>query len=114
MIKIVKEHIGIHYLPKKNPQLYTLIHLEFRIENIPQEVLNKIKDRSITHNIFRIQDNEFIMCWFHCITFIEYMFAGKTLLVYTNLFSPIDSKENDRIIYKYFKNKYDRRRTSQF
>ena len=87
--------------------------VSFGIEFIFQEVLNKIKDKSIIHNIFRIQDNESIMGWFHCITFIEYMLAGKTLLVYTNLFSPSDSKENDRITYKYFKNKYDRRRTSQ-
>ena len=29
----------------------------FGIEYIPQEVLNKIKDKSIAHNIFRIQDN---------------------------------------------------------
>ena len=34
-----------------------------------------------------MQDNEFIMCAFYCIAFIEYMFAGKTLLDYTNLFS---------------------------
>ena len=27
------------------------------IEYIPQEVLNKIKDKSTNHNIFRIQDN---------------------------------------------------------
>ena len=30
----------------------------FGIEYIPQKVFNKIKDISITHNIFRIQDNE--------------------------------------------------------
>ena len=29
----------------------------FGIEYIPQEVLNKIKDKSIAHNIFRILDN---------------------------------------------------------
>ena len=29
----------------------------FGIEYIPQEVLNKIEDISITHNTFRIQDN---------------------------------------------------------
>ena len=34
----------------------------FGTEYIPQEVLNKIRDKSITHNIFRIQDNESIMC----------------------------------------------------
>ena len=29
----------------------------FGIEYIPQEVLNKTRDKSITHNIFRKQDN---------------------------------------------------------
>ena len=76
------------------------------IEYIPQEILNKIKDKSITHNIFRIQENESLMCGFYCIAFIEYMLAGKTLLDYTNLFSPNNYKKNDKIIYKYFKDKY--------
>ena len=58
------------------------------IEYIPQEVLSKIKDEAITRNIFRIQDDDFIMCNHCCIPFIEYMFAGKALLDYTNLFSP--------------------------
>ena len=57
----------------------------FGIEYISQEVLNKIKDKSITHNIFRIQGNESIMCGFYCIVFIEYMLAGKILLDYTLL-----------------------------
>ena len=57
----------------------------FGVEYIPQEVLNKIKDKSITHNIFRIQGNESIMCGFYCIVFIEYMLAGKILLDYTLL-----------------------------
>ena len=34
----------------------------FGIEFIPQEILNKIKDKSITHNIFRIQGDDSIMC----------------------------------------------------
>ena len=46
------------------------------------------------------------MCGFYCTAFIEYMTAGKTLLDYTNLFSPNDTKNNDKIIYKYFKKKY--------
>ena len=37
-------------------------------------------DKSITHNIFRIQDNESIICAFYCIAFIEYILAWKTLL----------------------------------
>ena len=35
------------------------------------------------------------------------MIAGKTL-DFTNLFSPNDYKKNDKIIYKYFKDKYGR------
>ena len=46
------------------------------------------------------------MCGFYCIAFIEYMFVGKTLLDSTNLFSPNDYKINDKIIYKYFKDKH--------
>ena len=53
-----------------------------------------------------MQDNESIMSGFYCIDFIEYMLAGKTLLEYTNLFSPDDYKKNEKIIYKYFKYKY--------
>ena len=49
--------------------------------------------------MFRIQDNESVMCGFYFISFIEYMLAGKTLLDYTNLFSPNDYKSNDEIIY---------------
>ena len=78
----------------------------FGIEYIPLEVLNKIEDKSITHNIFRIQDDDSVMCGFYCIAFIEYMIEGKTLLDYTNLFSPNDYKKNDKIIYNYFKGKY--------
>ena len=33
--------------------------------------------------------------WILFMAFIEYMLAGKTLLDYTNLFSPNDYKKND-------------------
>ena len=34
------------------------------------------------------------MCGFYCITFIEYMIAGKTLLDYSSLFSLNECKKN--------------------
>ena len=43
---------------------------------------------------------------FFCIAFIEYMIVGKTLLDYTNLFFLNRFKKNDKVIYKYFKDKY--------
>ena len=56
------------------------------IEYIPLEVLKKIRNKSFTHNLFRIQDNESVMRGFCCIAFIEYMVAGKTLLEYKHLY----------------------------
>ena len=42
------------------------------------------------------------MCDF-CIGFIDFMLVGKTLIDYTNLFSPYDFHKNDSIILSYFK-----------
>ena len=39
------------------------------------------------------------MCRYFCIGFIDFMLKGKSLLDYTNLFSPNDYKKNDNIIY---------------
>ena len=49
----------------------------FVIEHIPQEVLNKIRDKSVTHNIFRMQGNESIMCEFFCVAFTKYYLQEK-------------------------------------
>ena len=82
----------------------------FEIEYIPQNALNKIKDKSLIHTIFRIQFDDSIMCGLYCITFMKYMIAGKQLLDYYNLFSPNDYQKNCKIIYKYFKDKYGKRK----
>ena len=56
--------------------------------------IKKIKDQSITQNIFRTQHNESVVCCFYCIAFIKYILAGKTLVDYTKLFSPNEYKKN--------------------
>ena len=59
----------------------TAVYIDsFGIEYIQQEVLSKIRDKSATHNIFRIQDNESMVGGSYCITFIEYMLAGNTFV----------------------------------
>ena len=50
------------------------MYIYFRIEYFPLGVLKKIEDKSIIHNVFRIQDNESTMCGFYCIDFIEHLF----------------------------------------
>ena len=81
---------------------YTVYFDSFGIEHIPKEI-NKLINIDIKSNIFRIQANDSIMCGYICIEFINYMLQGKTLLDYTNLFSPNDFKKNDRVIEKYLR-----------
>ena len=40
---------------------------------------------------------------YYCTEFINYMLKGKTLLDYTNLFSPNDFKKSDQVIKRIFK-----------
>ena len=58
--------------------------------------------KNIATNICRIQAYDSIMCRYFCIGFIDFMLKGKSLLEYTNLFSPDDYEKNDKIILKYF------------
>ena len=53
-------------------------------------------------NIYRIQAFDSIMCEYFCIGFIDFMLKGKILLEYTNMFTPKDYENNDKIILKYF------------
>ena len=43
------------------------------------------------------------MCGYFCIGFIDFMFAGKSLIDFTSLFFLYDFKKNDDIILSYFK-----------
>ena len=52
-------------------------------------------------DIYRIQSYD-SMCGYFRIGFIDFMLAGKSLLEYTNLFSPNEYKKNDKKLLKYF------------
>ena len=74
----------------------------FGVEHIPKDIMKFIAYKKIITNICRIQAYDSIMCDYFCIGFINFMFNGKSLTDYTNLFSPNDLKKNDDIILKYF------------
>ena len=93
-------HIGLFYFAKKNEIVY---FDSFGVEHIPEEIKKFIGNRNIKANIFRAQANNSVMCDYFCIGFVDFMFAGKTLIDYTNLFSPYDFNKNDSIILSYFK-----------
>ena len=76
----------------------------FGVEHIPMEIIKFIENKNIKTNIFRIHAYDSIMCGYFCIAFIDFMFKGKTLTEYTNLFSPNNFKKNDDTVSNYFMN----------
>ena len=74
----------------------------FGIEHVPKGIKKFIGDKNIITNIYRTQAYDSIMCGYFCIGLVGFMLKGKSLLDYTNLFSPNDYEKNDMIISKYF------------
>ena len=74
----------------------------FGVEHVPKENKKFIGNKNFMTNIYRMQAYNSIMCGYFCIEFIDFMLKGKTLLHYTNLFSPSDYEKSDKIILKYF------------
>ena len=70
---------------------YFLIALEL---NIFQKKLKKNLGNKNIINIYRIQ--------YFCIGFIDFILKSKSLLYYTNLFSPNEYAQNDKSILKHF------------
>ena len=98
--------IGTHWIAlhvKNNDITY---FDSFGAEHIPKEIIKFInlssQNKNIKTNIFRIQAYDSIMCGYFCIGFIDFMFKGKSLTEYTNLFSSNDFKENDDTILNCF------------
>ena len=72
----------------------------FDVEHVAKEIKKIIGNKDIKANIFRIQAYNSIMRGHFCIGFTDFMFANKTLINFTSLFSPYDFKKNDKIIFK--------------
>ena len=74
----------------------------FGVEHIPEEIKKIIGNKNIITNVYRIEACDSITCGYFYIEFIDFMLKDKSLLDYTNLFSPNDYEKNDKIILKYF------------
>ena len=80
----------------------------FGVEHIPKEIKKFISNKNRKANIYRVQENDSIMFGYFRIAFIDFMHAEKTLVDYTNLFSPHYFNKNDQIILSYFKDAWKR------
>ena len=73
-------------------------------EHISKEIKNFINESTISTNIFRIKAYDSVTCGYFYIGFIDFMLKDKSLTDFTNLFSPNNFKDNDKIVLKYIKN----------
>ena len=92
------ENAGTHWIALYVKNKKVVYFDSFGVEHVPKEIIKFIKNKDTIANIFRLQAYDSIMCGYFCIKFIDYMFDDKTLIDYTNLFSPHDFKKNDKII----------------
>ena len=82
--------IGTHWVALYVQNSNNVIYFDsFGVEHIPKEIKTSINNKNIKINIFGIQEYDSIMCGYFCVSFIDFMLAGKTLTEYTNLFHQI-------------------------
>ena len=74
----------------------------FGVEHIPKEIKIFIYKSIVGAKRFRMQAYDSIMHEYFRVGFIKFMFAGKTLTDFINLFPPNNFKKNDDINLKYF------------
>ena len=74
------EDAGIHWIAlyvKNNKFIY---FDSFGVEHVPKEIKRFIGHKNTKTNIFRIQADNSIMSGYFCIGFINFMFAGRSLI----------------------------------
>ena len=49
----------------------------FGIEHVPEEIKEFVENENIIANIFRVQENNSVLCGYFCIGFIDFMLAFK-------------------------------------
>ena len=88
--------VGTHWIAlyaKNNEVIY---FDSFGVEHVPKEIKRFIGHKDIKTNIIRIQANNSIMCGYFCTGFIDFMFAGRSLIDFSSLFSPYDFKKKKK------------------
>ena len=74
----------------------------FGVKPILKEIRKFIGSKTILINFYQIQAYDLIMCGYVCIGFNDFILKGKSLLKYTNLFSPNEYIKNNKIKSKNF------------
>ena len=88
--------VGTHWIALYYKDNEVIYFDSFGVEHVPKEIKRFIGHKEIKTNVFRIQANSSIMCDYFCIGFIDFMFAGRSLIDFTSLFFPSDFKKKKR------------------
>ena len=88
--------VGTHWIALYYKDNEVIYFDSFGVEHVPKEIKIFIGHKEIKTNVFRIQANSSIMCDYFCIGFIDFMFAGRSLIDFTSLFFPYDFKKKKR------------------
>ena len=89
-------NIGTHWIALFCKRSEIVYFDSFGVEHVPEEIKEFVGNKNIIANIFPVQTNDSIMWWYFCIGFIDFMVADKKLSAFTSMFSPYDSKKNDK------------------
>ena len=90
--------VGTHWVASYVKNNEVIYFDSFDVEHVSKEIKRFIGHKDIKTNILRIPANNSIMCGYFCTGFIDFMFAGRSVIDFTSLFSPYDFKKNDKII----------------
>ena len=95
--------VGTHWMALYVQNNEVIYFDSFGVEHVPKEIKKFIGHRNIKTNISRIHADNSMMCGYFCIGFIDFMFAERSLIDFTSLFSPYNFQKNDKILLNYFK-----------
>ena len=96
------ESIGTHWIALYANAKNLTYFDSFEVEHIPKENQKFVGNKNVVTKLYRVQACDSMKCAYFCIGFIDFMLKNRSLLEYTNLFSPDDYEKNDKIILKYF------------
>ena len=71
--------VGTHWITLLCNRNEIVYFDSFGVEYVPEEIKEFIGNKNIKANIFRVQENNSVMCGYFCIGFIDFMLASKKL-----------------------------------
>ena len=96
--------VGTHWIVLYCKNVELIYFDSFGIEHVLKEIEKFIRHKNIKTSMFKLQSINSKMRGYFCIGFMDFVFAVKTLIDFTSLFSPNDFEKNDNAILSYFEN----------